>query len=147
MDKAKHHSHSSSKDSGRPYGSNGENAYVTPPASATPGRSFDNQAQNDSSRMSIDSPGKYSCFLYFFFISTCSRFLDAGDVYNTLFYCISLTFHTTLLPAHFHLSRHLIMEGAKTLVTSLNHAILQATAIPENRSNHSTPANGSAFSF
>lgn len=67
MDKAKHHSHSSSKDSGRPYGSNGENAYVTPPASATPGRSFDNQAQNDSSRMSIDSPGKYLCFLFFFF--------------------------------------------------------------------------------
>ncbi|KAH8550690.1 camp-dependent protein kinase 5 [Umbelopsis sp. PMI_123] len=56
MDKAKHHSHSSSKDSGRPYGSNGENAYVTPPASATPGRSFDNQPQNDASRMSIDTP-------------------------------------------------------------------------------------------
>lgn len=68
MDKAKHHSHSSSKDSGRPFSSNGENSYVTPPASATPGRSIDSQAQNDSSRMSIDSPGKYtSLFLLLLF--------------------------------------------------------------------------------
>jgi hypothetical protein len=87
MDKAKHHSHSSSKDSGRPYGSNGENAYVTPPASATPGRSFDNQPQNDASRMSIDSPGKFFMLLFFSFFLF-MNFL-ALATYYTLVYCIS----------------------------------------------------------
>jgi hypothetical protein len=45
--------------SGRNYGSNGENAYVSPPASANSGAAYDNSAQNDSSRMSVDSPGMY----------------------------------------------------------------------------------------